>query len=600
MHTRPLVHRIHGFIRSYQCHLVDQQDSWNTRHSVSGSRKSPRNVSQSLINAQPAHLSPSLSPSDASVPALVMQHEGISKTYGELLSDANKLANALTQLGFKKGDIAGCWSANVYQYVVVYWALSSIGVINCSLSPFYKAPEMEYALTKGDFKGLFLPSTGSLQSPVAGYHSVAGEINWKKCDKLQHLIYMDGTVDEQPRYGDIHTTSIDVLSSTSETTTPNAFSGVHADDYHCLYLTSGTTGKPKLAALGHFGIYNNAKILQVYKKGWKVDETHHNVCLTIPFFHAYAGVLGLGSMAVVPVTYTVPSFRYTSSATLSTIASHKCTEWWSVPTMLFDLVAHRKTEEGRAYDASSLRTIVVGADIVPPSLTRECLKCFPNLTDLFVGYGATESHGLMTHTRKEDTLEMKTSTCGTAADFTQVKVIDNGSGLPVPHGDKGELLIRGHNVLKCYWNDAEKTAEAVTNGWYRTGDQATMTPDGYINIVGRLKEMLIRGGLNIFPREIEDVLMSHDRVIAAAVCGIPNERLGQEVVAWVKVNGDATTMSEEDIINYCKSKLASYKTPTHVFLVDTFPMTASGKVQKFEMTRMTLEWLERRQEKKKK
>lgn len=525
-----------------------------------------------------------------------MEHQGVTRTYGEFLNDVNKLSNSLIELGLEKGDVAGCWSANVYEYAVVYYALASIGVINCSLSPFYKSSEMKYALEKGHFKALFIPSTNSIQKPINDYHDVLRQIDFKQLPKLKHLIYIDGEEGESthPTYDKINITSLNKLMSSNNISTPKR--NINPDDVCMLYLTSGTTGKPKLCALGNFGIYNNVRIIYGYKRGdyldQKSDHFKRRICLPLPFFHAFAGVLGLGYMSYLPVTFVIPGFRYNPSSVLSSIEKHSCSEWWAVPTMLYDLVHYVNSEEGKKFNTSSLKLIGVGADIVPPELTKAAMKSIPSLETVYVGYGATESHGVITYSRREDSLENKTTTVGTAIDFTQIKIIDKLTGQVVKLGEKGELLVRGHNVMKCYWNDPEKTEEAVKSGWYYTGDQATMNSSGFINIVGRTKEMLIRAGVNIFPREVEDVLIEHPDISVAAVCGIPNERLGQEVVAWVKLtNGNESKLTSKDIIDYCKSKIASYKTPSYVFFVDSYPMTASGKVQKYKMTQITLEWL---------
>lgn len=523
--------------------------------------------------------------------AVVSVHQGIEKTYSQLESDINKLASSLYELGLRQGDTAGCWSGNIYEYVVVFHALAKLGVINCSLSTAYKAQELQYALEKANFKALFLPGCTSIQNRLLNdFHDVMSKLNYDNLPNLKHLIYLDNEESnvQTIKYGCTESFDMKHLlhDSTGRISEDIYFD---PDQVSNLYLTSGTTGKPKLAAITHFGSINNMFAAIVNKNYWKSHE-ERPVCVPLPYFHVFAGLLGLNLLSVVPVTVVSPSLRYSARPVAHAIEKYRCKNLFSVPTILIDLNNFLKNCKN-PIDVSSIEHLAAGAATVPPEVCREAKNLFPNLQRITVGYGATETHAVTTSPKFDDDYEIVIDSVGTAIDFVQMKIIDPHTNRILKHDETGEVCTRGHHVMQGYWNDKEKTDEVIENGWYKTGDLGTMDKNGVIRIVGRTKEMIIRGGINIFPREIEDLLQGHPDVLEVAVCGIPHPKLGEEVVAWIKLYNENAQVTADDIKSYCKNNISSYKVPSHVFFVNDFPLTASGKVQKFIMAQKTIEMM---------
>lgn len=521
-------------------------------------------------------------------------HQEIEKTFKQLESDVDKLASSLHSIGLKKGDTAGCWSGNIYEYVVIFHALAKLGVVNCSLSTAYKNIELQYALEKAKFKALFLPGPSSSQTQIFNdFHGVMSKLNYDSLPSLKHLIYVN---DEDanaslPKYGSTQVHKFDNLLNESNGIISDEIY-VDPDDISSLYLTSGTTGKPKLASITHFGSLNNVQIAIFNKNNWK--ETEHKVlCIPLPFFHVYAGLLGLNVLSVIPATVVSPCMKYSARALVRSMDKYKCTNLYTVPTILIDVNNYIKNNR-EPLDLSSLDNLVVGAATVPPEVVRDSKTLFPGLKRLTIGYGATETHAITSSPKHDDEESVVLESVGTALDFVQIKVVNPKTGELVKHNETGEICVRGHHVMAGYYGEVEKTNEVIKNGWYYTGDLGTMDATGVIRIVGRTKEMIIRGGINIFPREIEDLLQGHPDVLEVAVCGIPHQKLGEEVVAWVKLYDENSKLTADDIKNYCKEHISSYKVPSIVFFVRHFPTTASGKVQKFKMSEMTIEMLKQK------
>jgi fatty-acyl-CoA synthase len=364
-----------------------------------------------------------------------------------------------------------------------------------------------------------------------------------------------------------------------------------------IYFTSGTTGKPKGAMSSQFSVINNIRVARVNKLGVS-DEEEMTTLIPLPFFHVYAGMIGIFSLATGPSTIVINDVKYSAKGVVECISRHKCTDLWTVPTMLVDIQNFLKKRKG-SYDVSSILRVGCGAAPVPVEVVKESEELFPSLKSVIVGYGATETSAVATYPTPGTPQEIVCETVGTPQDFTQVKIVDSQTGKIVKHGETGEVLIKGFSIMKGYLEDEEKTNESIKDGWYLSGDLGTMDSHGRFKIVGRTKEMIIRGGENIYPREVEELLHEHPDILEVAVCGVPHPKLGEEVCAWVQlVDPNNCKITAEDIREFCRSRITYFKVPQHVFFVDSFPVTGSGKFQKFVMTEKSIEMLKDSQQRK--
>lgn len=497
----------------------------------------------------------------------------------------------MLKLGIGRGHVGGVWSTNLYEYVVAQYALVRVGAMSCSISPVYKSGELEYALQKAKHKVIFLPTSDSRQASVNDFGAVLAGVDRQKVPDLQHLIYFEagdknGKLESFNGSYNVH--SFDQLVKDSEGTVPESvIEDVDADDPATIYFTSGTTGKPKAAVLTHFSITNNMRNMLIRRQITAEDKCV--VCLPLPLFHVYAGIVGLFTLSVLPATVVLVDVRYSARSVLEAIVKHKCTDLWVVPTQLVDINNFIKNRPGK-YDLSSVRKIGAGAAPVPVEVAKETTEIFPNIEKMMVGYGATETTAVATYPTIDVSQSKMLETVGSPLDFTQVKIVDD-AGHAVKHNETGELLVKGYTVMQGYLYDKEKTEECIRDGWYYTGDLATMDSDGLCRIVGRTKEMIIRGGSNIYPREIEELLHEHPDVLEAAVCGVPHPKLGEEVCAWIQLCDDKSTLTAQDVKDFCRDRISYYKVPAHVIFVKDFPRTLSGKFQKFKMTEQTVQLL---------
>ena len=382
---------------------------------------------------------------------VISHHQGIQKTYRQLYQDVNRLAVSLLNLGLRKGDVAGAWSANVYEYLVIQYACAKLGVINCSLNPVYKSGELEYALSKAKHKVLFLPTKESRQKIINDFHGVMSQIDFSKTH-LKHLVFLESTEDDLARFADgqfAHT--FDSLLSNDGMVPTEVTDQVVPEDLATIYFTSGTTGKPKGAMSDQFAIVNNIRIISVSKLN--ADDKERAITLVpLPFFHVYAGLIGIFSICIRPSTIVLNDVRYTAKGVAECISQYKCTDLWSVPTMLVDIQNHLKKKPG-AYDLSSLLRVGCGAAPVPVEVVRESMQIFPNLKNVVVGYGATETTALGAYPAPGTSQQVINETVGTPQDFTQMKVVDTKTGKMVKHGETGELLVKGFSIMRGYLDD---------------------------------------------------------------------------------------------------------------------------------------------------
>ena len=520
--------------------------------------------------------------------AVISRHQGIRKTYRELMRDVNRFAKALiNDLGIKRGDVVGMWSVNVYEFFVVQFALAKIGAIYCAVSPLYKSGELEHLLNQSGMKALVFPGPGSFQSLFIPYEST---LDAAKKTHLKDLIYLENESGPGTGVGGIRSHSLKYLiEKNDENIDPEIMSVVSPDDVANIFYTSGTTGKPKGAATSHATVMNCQHLMLVSKR----DASQNGIdspraCVPLPYFHGFAG-FGVYCMAAIPFTQVIFHYKFVVEDAVDAMLEEKCTDLSAVPTMAMDLISYCKSKNIKI---DSMKNIVVGAAHAPPAVIQELHDIFPNLEHVMVGYGATETSPVATFPAVWMDQTLMNTTTGSVIDFGSIKIVDNNGRL-VKHNETGEILVRGL-LMDGYWNEPEKTKEVLNKGWYKTGDLGTLDKEGYVRITGRTKEMIIRGGANIYPREVEDLLHQHPAVEKAGVCGVPHQRLGEEVCAWIKLKQGFEKTTAEDIKEFCADKISKYKIPAHVLFVNDFPMTPSMKMQKFLMTEQSIQILKQK------
>ena len=514
--------------------------------------------------------------------------------YHELAVQADLLARGLLGLGFGKGDRIGVWATNNVEWLLLQLATARIGAILVNINPAYRAKELAYALQRSEVQGLFaIPAFRSsdyvamLVELLPELRDESRELRSATLPALRRVVLYDAadplrTERRQPGF----TLWSDVLQAAAAVSA-EALAAVTAsldrDDPINIQYTSGTTGFPKAVVLTHHNILNNA---------WFVAQAMHftaedRLCIPVPFYHCFGMVLAnllclaVGGCAVIPCAHFDPE------AVLRAVETERCTAVHGVPTMF---IAELEHPTFRDRDLSSLRTGIMAGAPCPPALMRRVIHEM-HCAEILIGYGETEASPITHLTARDDSLERRTETVGRNLPHQEVKVVDIAGGATVPVGVIGEICFRGYHIMKGYYGDPAATAKAVDeNGWLHSGDLGTMDDDGYVRITGRLKELIIRGGENIYPREIEEFLFTHPKVAQVAVFGVPDDYYGEEVMAWVQLRAGQTA-SEEEIREACRGRIAHYKIPRYVRFVDEFPMTVTGKLQKFRMREMAVEEL---------
>ncbi len=502
--------------------------------------------------------------------ALVDCKSGRRWTYAELDAEVDRLARALMGRGIAKGDRVGIWSPNCAEWVLVQYATAKIGAVLVNLNPAYRAHELQYALGQSGVRLLVTyPATERSDFPAMA-SSVGGE-----CATLEDVVVIGEESWASLRSG---------WESTPESDLRAREASLGLDDPINIQYTSGTTGFPKGATLSHHNILNNGHFVGVLL-GYGPED---RVCVPVPFYHCFGMVMGNlcatshGSCIVIPAPVFDPG------ATLAAVAAEHCTSLYGVPTMF---IAELNHESLPTTDLSSLRTGIMAGSPGPVEVMKRVISEM-NMTEVAICYGMTETSPVSTQTRRDDDLDRRTATVGAVMPHIEVKVVDPESGLEVARGEAGELCTRGYSVMLGYWGNEEATAAAIdTARWMHTGDLAVMRDDGYVNIVGRIKDMVIRGGENIYPREIEEFLYSHPDIVDVQVVGVPDLRYGEELCAWIRLREGADPITADDLRQYCRDRLAHYKVPRYVHLTDDFPMTVTGKVRKGEMREHSIAFL---------
>jgi fatty-acyl-CoA synthase len=503
--------------------------------------------------------------------ALVEVPTGRRWTYAQLRRDIDALASGLLETGVVKGDRVGIWAPNMAEWTVLQYATAKIGAILVNINPAYRTHELEYVLKQAGISVL----VSAREFKTSDYAGMIEEVRGN-CPALRSVVLIgSGEWDrllEIGRGGDA-----DRLARAQAALSP--------DDPINIQYTSGTTGFPKGATLSHHNILNNGYLVGALC-GYTPED---RVCIPVPFYHCFGMVMGNLACTSHGCTMVIPAPGFDPQATLEAVQRERCTSLYGVPTMF---IAELNHPGFATYDLSSLRTGIMAGSPCPVEVMKQVVSEM-GMEQVTICYGMTETSPVSTQTRVDDSLELRVSTVGRVHPHLEVKLVDPVTGLTVPRGEPGELCTRGYSVMLGYWNDQEKTAEVIDSArWMHTGDLAVMDADGYVNITGRIKDMVIRGGENIYPREIEEFLYTHPDVLDAQVIGVPDVKYGEELCAWVKLRDGAGEVTAESLRAFATGKLAHYKIPRYVMIVDEFPMTVTGKVRKVEMREKSVQILD--------
>lgn len=503
--------------------------------------------------------------------ALVDMASGRRWTYAEFAADVDALALGLLDLGIAKGDRVGIWAPNRAEWVLVQYATARIGAVLVTVNPAYRSHELEYVLRQSGIR-LLVAADRFKTSDYAAMIEEAGP----RCPALEFVALLDGplwnALLERGRRGD----RADLVL---------AEAALSPDDPVNIQYTSGTTGFPKGATLSHHNILNNAFFVGELCRYTEEDR----VCVPVPLYHCFGMVMGNLACTSHGAAIVIPAPAFDAGATLAAVEAESCTSLYGVPTMFIAELAHPDFD---AYDLSSLRTGIMAGSPCPVEVMKEVIDRM-GMREVSICYGMTETSPVSTQTRVDDSVERRVSTVGRVGPHLEVKVVDPASGRTVPRGEPGELCTRGYSVMLGYWDQPERTAEAVDAArWMHTGDLAVMDADGYLSITGRIKDMVIRGGENLYPREIEEFLHAHPDVLDVQVIGVPDPKYGEELMAWVRMREGARPLTAEAVRAYCEGRLAHFKIPRYVHVVEEFPMTVTGKIRKIEMREMAARLLD--------
>ncbi|MEU9241705.1 AMP-binding protein [Streptomyces sp. NPDC048385] len=494
--------------------------------------------------------------------ALVDVETGRRWTYARFAADVDQLAYALLASGVAKGDRVGIWAVNCAEWVLVQYATARVGAIMVNINPAYRTHEVEYVLNQSGTSLLF----ASVRHKTSDYRAMVEEVRGR-CPRLRETVYIG-----DPSWAGF--TARGTAEHGAELAARAA--ELSCDDPINIQYTSGTTGFPKGATLSHHNILNNG-----YFVGELVAYTEQDrICLPVPFYHCFGMVMGNLAATSHGACMVIPAPSFDPKATLEAVQRERCTSLYGVPTMF---IVELNLPDFASYDLSTLRTGIMAGSPCPVEVMKRVVAEM-HMAEVSICYGMTETSPVSLQTRIEDDLEHRTGTVGRVLPHLEVKVVDPVTGVTQPQGTTGELCTRGYSVMLGYWNDPEKTAEVIDPGrWMHTGDLAMMRDDGYVEIVGRIKDMIIRGGENIYPREIEEFLYGHPKVRDVQVVGVPHERYGEEVLACVIPHDPAAPPTLEELRGFCEGRLAHYKVPSRVQILEAFPMTVSGKVRKIEL-----------------
>ena len=483
-------------------------------------------------------------------------------TYSELDVEVDELALGLMAAGVEKGDRVGIWAPNCAEWVVVQYATAKIGAVLVNVNPAYRSHELAYVVKQSGMRML----VSALSHKGSDYRAMVEEVRGD-CPELLDVVHIG-----EPSWREL----VERGARSDHHALAQRMAQLSFDDPINIQYTSGTTGFPKGATLSHHNIGNNGFFVGELVGYTELDR----ICIPVPFYHCFGMVMGNLAATSHGAAMVIPAAGFDPAATLDAVAQERCTSLYGVPTMF---IAELGLPDFASYDLSSLRTGIMAGSPCPVAVMQRVVSDM-HMAEVAICYGMTETSPVSTMTRPEDDLARRTETVGQTMPHLESKVIDPVSGLTVPRGTAGELCTRGHTVMLGYWGEPGRTAEAIDAArWMHTGDLAVMDTEGYVGITGRIKDMVIRGGENVYPREVEEFLYSHPDVAEVQVVGVPDERYGEELMAWVVLREGAEPLTAEVVKAFCENRLAHYKIPRYVHVVDAFPMTVTGKVRKVEM-----------------
>ena len=492
--------------------------------------------------------------------AVVEFATGRRLTYAALDETVDQLARGLIAHGLGVGDRAGIWAPNCIDWMLVQYATARIGVILVNINPAYRSHELAYVLKQSGVSVLF----SAIEHKGSDYRAMIEEVQ-ADCPELREVIYL-----ADPSWDELTADAAGVpLERVREVA-----AGLDPDDPINIQYTSGTTGFPKGATLTHHNILNNGFLVG---EGCAYTE-QDRICVPVPFYHCFGMVMGNLAATSHGACVVIPATGFDPAATLAAVEAERCTSLYGVPTMF---IAELALANFADFDLTSLRTGIMAGSPCPVEVMKRVINEM-HMSEVTIAYGMTETSPVSTQTRADDSLDRRTATVGRVHPHVQVKVIDPDTGHILPRGETGELCTRAYSVMRGYWNQPDKTAEVLINGWMHTGDLAVMDEDGYLAIVGRSKDMVIRGGENIYPREVEEFLYGNPEIEDVQVVGVPDDKYGEELLAAVRLKA-GSTLTEEDVREYCRGRLAHYKVPRYVQFVADYPMTVTGKIQKFKI-----------------
>ena len=477
-------------------------------------------------------------------------------TYAELAADVDALALGLLEMGIAKGDRVGIWAPNCAEWTITQYATAKIGAILVNINPAYRTHELEFVLNQSGSTLLIAAE----RLKTSDYAGMIAEVR-PRCQELRSVVLLGS-----PQWRAL----LDARGETLDTIE------LDTDDPINIQYTSGTTGFPKGATLLHHNILNNGFFVGELCNYTEADR----ICIPVPFYHCFGMVMGNLAATSHGACMVIPAPTFDPVATLQAVQAERCTSLYGVPTMF---IAELSAPDFADYDLSSLRTGIMAGSPCPVEVMKQVIERM-SMTEVGICYGMTETSPVSTQTRADDSLDRRVSTVGRVGPHLEVKVIDPETSRTVPRGTPGELCTRGYSVMLGYWEQPDKTAEAVDAAhWMHTGDLAVMDEEGYLAITGRIKDMVIRGGENVYPREIEEFLYTHPDIVDAQVIGVPDAKYGEELMVWVRLRAGAPELTAESLREFCTGKLAHYKIPRYVHIVEEFPMTVTGKVRKVEM-----------------
>ncbi len=497
--------------------------------------------------------------------ALISRHQQIRHTYGELREEVARTAAGLWGLGLRPRDRIGVWASNCAEWVYLQMAAPRIGAVLVNVNPAYRSHDLAYILERSGMKALFLHE----QDARVNYLDILADARDGSDSELRNAVVLSRGTDAAAPSGDGVMSWAEMIAGGEE---PPPYHD-DPDEVVNIQYTSGTTGKPKGVLLSHRNLVNNAYLMGAGLR-WSEED---RLCLAVPMYHCFGCVMGSLQSIVYGATLVMPSAQFDPGEVLRSIEEESCTTIYGVPTMFVAELGHAEFPDR---DMSSLRTGIMAGAPCPVELMKRVVDEM-HCSEMTIAYGQTESSPVITQSSTDDSLEVRVATVGRAMPNTQVKIVDTETGETLPAGHQGELCTRGYLVMKGYDKDPDATGKVIDfDGWLHTGDLATMGEDGNIRITGRAKEMIIRGGENIYPREIEEFLHTHPKVNDVYVVGLPDERFGERVLAWIRLESGEQA-DEAEIRDFCRAKIAHFKIPEHIRFVDEFPMTVTGKVQKF-------------------